>query len=88
MWNKMAFNVYSFYNKLKIKMKFHSFIYFRNSSGPFKCRWVESIEMSLISSAVGIATDYDLDGRGVGVLFLIGVRFFLPPHRPGEHAVA
>jgi hypothetical protein len=36
MWNKMAFNVHSFCkNKLKIKIKFHCFIYFLIWSGSF-----------------------------------------------------
>jgi hypothetical protein len=35
-WNKTAFNVHpSCNNKLKIKIKFHCFIYFRKSSGSF-----------------------------------------------------
>jgi hypothetical protein len=33
-------------------------------------------------SAVGIATNYWLDGRWVGVRVPVGAKFFSPPRRP------
>jgi hypothetical protein len=42
-------------------------------------------------SAVGIATGYRLDGRGVGVLVPVGVRFFSSARHPdwfwGQHSL-
>jgi hypothetical protein len=32
--------------------------------------------------AVGIATGYRLDGRGIGIRVLVGTRFFCPPRSP------
>jgi hypothetical protein len=36
----------------------------------------------LLKSAVGIATDYGLDGRGVGVRVPVGPRLLFSPRRP------
>jgi hypothetical protein len=35
-------------------------------------------------SAVGIATGYGLDDRGIGVRVLVGSRIFSSPHRPDQ----
>jgi hypothetical protein len=45
-------------------------------------KYVSYIFIMSWDSAVGIATDYGLDGRGVGVRVLVGARIFYSPRRP------
>jgi hypothetical protein len=43
--------------------------------------WVHTIQMRSPGSAVGVATGYGLDDRGIGVLVAIGSRMFTSPYR-------
>jgi hypothetical protein len=56
---------------------------------PFRCLLLNLRTFLLFSlsfrswdSAVGIATGYGLEGRGVEIRISVGVRFFSSPYRP------